>query len=234
MKWTLKKVKPFEHPSRPPRMDPNWKACEYYFVHDGGTDLSNQKSVNEDMVREGSDLNSGIAVLGLEAGENPGKKARVSNQDRHRTALGRVTAMNNKLGRAIGQAEGSLPGLRRTLSPNVYIVFRNGLQQCREAKEDMMDRVEDLKTLADSPEKQEEQIEALKALLLESSECLDALVESRKQHEPAPPPTPPIKNEAVRPERGDGHGDEGQPNSEWPASEEQLSLIDGTQPQDEP
>ena len=162
-------------------------------------------------------------MLGLDAGgENPSKKAKVSNQEKHKAALSKVMSMTNKLGRAIGQAEQALPGMKRAVEPSQFQAFRKGLHRCRSDKEDMMFRIEDLKEFdGENPDKQEEQLSCLKELLKESTEHLDALQESRKKLEPAPPPTPPIKNEAVKPVAEEG--EDGEP------AEEAGTELDGQQ-----
>ena len=79
-----------------------------------------------------------------------------------------------------------------------FASLRQGLVACREAREDIMDKVEDCRSLATPPEQQEEQIEMLKVLLRESQEVMDTLLESRQKFEPAPAlPPPAIKNEAA-------------------------------------
>ena len=155
---------------------------------------------------------AGLAVVGLENGE-VGKKQKQSVMEKHKSLLSKVNGLNNKLTKAILHAESSLPSLKRTVSPIEYSAFRSGLDMCRAARVEHMDRVEDLKTLADRCDIQEEQLEALQQVLKDAGEHLDALLESKKKLQPTPP-LPSIKNEAEKPNAGDGgHEEEGHPDA---------------------
>ena len=221
--WVEGKAKECEDPSKPPRIRANYKTSEYWMVRDRGTDFEKASKVSEKMERDGGDLPAGLAILGGDPEENP-KKAKVNAADRHKAVLGKVVALNGKLCKSIGQAEGLLPGWKRALSSTAYGSFRAGVARCREAREQIMDKVEDLKSLAHTPEQQEQQIDELKELLRESQEYLDALTESKRQYDPAPAPpaTSAIKNEALKPKSHQGQLEDGKVQEE---------ALDGTNPQ---
>ena len=81
---------PFGHdPDKMPRLDKNnWKLSEYWFVWDGGMDISKTSIVEEKMDRIGIDVSSGLAVLGIDNGDGNGKKQKtMSNMEKHKALL---------------------------------------------------------------------------------------------------------------------------------------------------
>ena len=212
--WVNNKVSVCNDPEHPTKVCSNWWLTEFWFVHEKGTLYSTSSKVSEEMQREASDLSAGMAVLGEASADPSKKKPKQSVGERHKSQLGRTTTMVNRLGRAIAQAEASMPSLKRAIaSSSQFAQFRAGVERCRQAKETLLDQLEDHKVLAGSADDQEMQVEKLKHMFKVSAEHLDAISESNKRLEPPPPegPTsaPEIKDEAAEQQHSQVEGDPG-------------------------
>ena len=199
--WVESKVAGSQDPEHPPKLCANFWLCEWWFTHEQGTLYSTNSKLTEEMQRDAQDLSSGMCVLGLEGGEPSKKKQKLSPAERHKSQLGRATTMVNRLSKAIAQADGALPSLKRAAAgPVLFGKFKSGLEQCRQTKEKLLDQLEDLKTLARNELEIELQIDSLKEIFTASSEHLEALNEGKKSLQPAQPEEPSaIKDEAEQP-----------------------------------
>ena len=163
--YIMEKTAPWraEHP---PIERDNWKLCEYWFVKDQGTKLKHEAKCEDLMERSGAEATSAVQALGLEEGNGPSKKRKVSPEEKHKQLISKLSGGLQRLARHLSTLDQQLPVVRRQISKEQFSKLRDGMMACRTCREECLDAYVDLKQFQPSLTEQEQEDEEKKI-----SEC---------------------------------------------------------------
>ena len=184
MEWLESKILEIGDETYAPKFHENWKLNEYYVMRSKGTDGERKCKVSDNLQKNAADMAAGLSCLGI---ENAPKKGKISCAERHKTSVNKLIQACNKLGRTLAQCETSMPSLKRSLNESVFNGFKEGVSKSRQAKEDAMDSLEDLKMLPPEEAEQEAIITKIKDIMQNVVTHGDALLEALTLHQPPKP-----------------------------------------------
>ena len=167
----------------PERVHPtNWMLTERFYSHDKGRHKAACTELEEKLNRSGSDAGAAAQMM---LGEEPGKQKK-DPETQHKQAVGRTTSMLGKLSRQISSLETTIPSLRRTISSAALAKVKEGLQKCRQVKDDTLESLEDLKIFSTDTTQEEEKLEGLANLQHKLQEHTLAITDVLNMHKQLP------------------------------------------------
>ena len=110
--WVQDKTHACVRPDKPDRLHANYHLCEFWYHHDKGCDMANDKVTKEEVGQDATDLSGGLAMLGVDG--KPNKRQKQSLDDQHRSTNLKFTLTSNKLAKAMGLSDSSMPTYKRS------------------------------------------------------------------------------------------------------------------------
>ena len=143
--YIKEKVSPWlaEHP---PVIRKNWRLCEYYFMKNQGTSMESAAECSDVMERSGAEASAAAQALGLDDESVANKRRKtVSPADKHKQHITKLNGSLQRMGRLLSSMDQKLPVLRRQLPGEAFRKVREGVNLCRQCREQSLDAYEDLK-----------------------------------------------------------------------------------------
>ena len=180
LEWFHSKTAEFldEHPERE---HSNWRLSERWYVQNKGRLKEKKAKIDEQYDRVATDHGSAQGML---TGEEDKKKHK-DPAAQHKLTVQRVNGLIGRLGKAIGNLEGSLPGMKRKLDGPSFKKVKEGLDHCRYCKDHCLDLFEDAKVFDEM--RQAELMKELLDIQNQVQEHLDAIKDVLKLAEPSQP-----------------------------------------------
>ena len=169
-RWYEKHIEGNTDPDFPPKIDDqNWKLSEHYYIEDKGTSLSNVSKVTDQLKRDASEVAAGLAALGDQPPEPKARKV-LTVEEQHKQAMDKATKAANKLQKLVLSTFARLPQLKRQIHEHIFNALKLGLGKCRDAREQALDDLHDLRSL---PSEEEGALETIEKVLHISKELLE-------------------------------------------------------------
>ena len=195
--WVSKKVAPCARSDKPDLLYPNYDLCEFWFTHEMGQDLAATTELGEVVERAATDLAAAVGSLCMD--DVPSCRRHGSQECKHKQLVNKVSSSAQKLAKVLAAADSKLPLWRRQLPTPAFNRFKAGVAKCRDARESVLDELEDLKLFVvdKSPSDHAVDSSRLSELATTLSEHMSALQDAIKSNEPGS--SDEIKSEAPDP-----------------------------------
>ena len=179
------KFNQFDLSKHPPRLHKSkWRLNEYWYEFDQGKTKSQTTTIDDTFSRSSTDVSGSMSAVNLPAEHGRNKKSLV---EVHKSCMAKVRQLSSRMAKSLMGCESKLVSIKRKVAPSEYQKLWAGMNACREARLDVMHKLEE-GNFPDEEYKQQECIDFLQTLSQQLQTHLDALQEAFATYKSGEPP----------------------------------------------